>query len=168
MTLSLAPSLSYFLFWLLDNFVCLHLSTNGLICGGMRPTFCVNIDVWWFVYIFGFWSLFVLYIHIFEWLSLWLLFKIVNDFDPSEKNFHLLFMWNVAILLKIWVSVLINTDELNSAHNQTNMIVRIRWGQIKFHRQYVNYLDLVVTSHVTTQEYPLGVTLRTWHLRGLV
>ena len=56
-------------------------------------------------------------------------------------------MW--LFFYKIWVSVLINKYDLNSALNRMNMNARLRWGQMKLHRQYMNSLHLVVISHLS-------------------
>lgn len=58
-------------------------------------------------------------------------------------------MLTVVILSQILILFLINTDDLNSAHNQTYMNVHLQWRIMKLHRQYMNYLHLVVTSQVS-------------------
>ena len=57
----------------------------------------------------------------------------------------------VVVLLQIWVSVVVNTDDSNSALNWTNMNVWLRWGQMKLHRQYVNSLHLIMISHLSNR-----------------
>lgn len=53
-------------------------------------------------------------------------------------------MLKVVIFLWIYVSVLINSGELNSVLNQAHINVRLRRGQLKLHRQYVNCLHVVI------------------------
>ena len=55
----------------------------------------------------------------------------------------------VVVQLHKWVSIFVNTNDLNRSQNQTKMNVQLRWGQMKLHRQYVSSLHLIVTSKVS-------------------
>ena len=46
---------------------------------------------------------------------------------------------------------MINTNNLNSVINQTKINARILCSQMKFHRQYVNFLHLVVTIQLSDE-----------------
>lgn len=57
-----------------------------------------------------------------------------NGFLPFRKLFSISFLYlNVVVVVYIWVSLLINSDDLNSALNQRKINVWLQWGQMKLY-----------------------------------
>ena len=127
-----------------------------LLWWGEPHTFCVlTLNICVLVYIFGSFILNCIFktaLQLFEFMALfWFNCKIILTFTRSFhfwKLSHLL-CWKWLFFYKIWVSVSINTDELNSDLNRTNMNVHLRREHMKLHRQYVNCLHLDVISHLS-------------------
>lgn len=142
---SFFTSLSAFLYFTFQILCYLHLRTNVFVCSGVRSTFvCYS----WIVLCL---CICVLSYNCFntafmEDSSMWLHVLNCKMILTFPTFFFIPSVLNVVVLSQIWVSIPINTDDLESAYNRTNMNVQLQWGQIKLHRQYMNSLHLVVTS----------------------
>ena len=63
----------------------------------------------------------------------------------------------MVIVVQIWVLLMINIDDLNSALDQTKMNVWLQLGQMKLNRSYVDFLYLVVTRWLLDESLVMNI-----------